>query len=165
MINAAGRQMASSAGTSVSTESIANAYELSQIQLQGVFGVMPCLVPNSRGLVGYGVPYEMGMEMAKRAVDEVRARNAMLPPHIQLAEVHKLIGERKKASTMVRLVTRRRLTNLMSIDLSVGWFSCSGTTSCKRKFGDWFDYQESIETENGDMVHNLFSTLSLRHDS
>lgn len=117
MIKAAGRQMASSAGTSVSTESIESAYELLQIQLQGVFGVMPCLMPNSRGLVRYGVPHEMGMEMAKRAVDEVRARNAKLPPHIQLAEVHKLIGERKKASTMVRLVTR--LTNLMSIDLSV----------------------------------------------
>ena len=123
---------------------------------------MPCLVPNSSGLVRYGQPYEMGMEMAKRAVDENRARNAMLPPHIQLAEVHKLIGERKKASTTVRLTTR--LTNSMSIDLSVGWFSCSGTTSCKRKFGDWFDYQESIETKNGDMVHNLFSTLSLRHE-
>ena len=119
MIKAAGRQMVSSAGTSVSTESIENAYELSQIQLQGVFGVMPCLMPNSSGLVRYGVPPEMGMEMAKRAVDEVRSRNAKLPPHIQLAEAHKLIGERKKASTMVRLVTR--LTNLMSIDLSVGW--------------------------------------------
>ena len=118
-INAAGRQMASSAGTSVSTESIESAYELLQIQLQGFFGVMPCLMPNSRGLVRYGVPHEMGMEMAKRAVNEVRAGNAKLPPHIQLAEVHKLIGERKKASTMVRLVTR--LTNLMSIDLSVGW--------------------------------------------
>ena len=154
MIKAAGRQMVSSAGTSVSTESIESAYELSQIQLQGVFGVMPCLMPNSGGLVRYGVPPEMGMEMAKRAVDEVRARNALLPPHIQLAEVQKLIEERKKASTMVRLVTLR--TNLTAIDLSVGWFS--GTTSCKRKFGDWFDYQESIETENGDMVHNLFST-------
>jgi hypothetical protein len=156
MINAVGRQMASSAGTLVSTESIANAYDSSQKQLQGFFGVMPCLLPNSSGLarVQYGVPHEMGMEMAKRAVDEVRARNALLPPHIQLAEVQKLIEERKKASTMVRLVTLR--TNLTAIDLSVGWFS--GTTSCKRKFGDWFDYQESIETENGDMVHNLFST-------
>ncbi len=158
MINAVGRQMASSsAGILVSTESIENAYELSQKQLLGFFRVMPCLLPNSSGpqAVRYGVPHEMGMEMAKRAVDEVRARNALLPPHIQLAEVQKLIEERKKASAMVRLVTR--LTNLMSIDLSVGCFS--GTTSCKRKFGDWFDYQESIETENGDMVHNhLFST-------
>jgi hypothetical protein len=152
MINVVGRQMASSAGTLVSTESIANSYELLQKQLLGAFGVIPCLLPDSSGLVRYGVPHEMGIEMAKRAVDEVRARNARRPPHIQLEEVQKLVEERKKASTMVRLVTL--LSILMAIDLL--WFS--GTTSCKRKFGDWFDYQESIETENGDMVHNLFST-------
>jgi hypothetical protein len=104
MINAAGRQTASSAGTSVSTEPIANAYELAQTQLQGVFGVMPCMLPNdnSGGLVKYGVPYAIGKEMAKRAVDEDRVRNSLLSPEIQRAEVHKLIEERKNASIMVR---------------------------------------------------------------
>lgn len=111
------RQMASSAGASalVSEDSLASkAYELLQAQLMGAFGVMPCLLPDSLGNVGYGVRPEMGLVMARRAVDELRARNASLPPHVQIAKVEKLIEDRKKVSKMVRLVTR--LTTLMSID-------------------------------------------------
>ncbi len=119
-ISTAGRQMASSATDAlVSTESrVSKACRLLQAQLMGIFGVMPSLMPDSRGLVVYGVPPEMGLDMARRAVDELRARNASLLPHIQLAEVEKLIEVRKKVSIMVRLVTR--LTTLMSIDQSVG---------------------------------------------
>ena len=111
------RQMASSAtDASVSAESlVSKAYELLQAQLVGAFGVMPCRTPDSLGNdVGYGVRPEMGLVMARRAVDELRARNASLPPHVQIAKVEKLIEDRKKVSLMVRLVTR--LTTLMSID-------------------------------------------------
>jgi hypothetical protein len=45
----------------------------------------------------------MALDMARRAVDEVRARNASLPPHVQIAKVEKLIEDRKKVSLMVRL--------------------------------------------------------------
>lgn len=114
------RQMASSASASalVSADSlVSKAYALLQAQLMGAFGVMPCLTPDSLGNVGYGVRPEMGLviiSMARRAVDELRARNASLPPHVQIAKVEKLIEDRKKVSKMVRLVTR--LTTLMSID-------------------------------------------------
>jgi len=159
MINAAGRQKASSAHTSVSTESTEKAYEWLQIQLQGFFGVMPCIVPNSSGLVLYGAPHEMGMEMAKRAVDEFRARNARLPPYIQLAEVHKLIGERKKASTMVRPV--KRLTNLMSIDLSVGWHvQARQVAKEKSETGLITRNQLKPRMVIHDMVHNIFDSQS-----
>ena len=103
-----------SAGALVSTESVSKAYELALKQLMGAFGVMPCLTPDSHGNVGYGVRHEMGLVMARRAVDELRARNASLPPQVQIARVEKLIEDRKKVSRMVRLVTR--LTTLMSID-------------------------------------------------
>ena len=111
------RQMASSASASalVSADSlVSKAYALLQAQLMGAFGVMPCLTPDSLGNVGYGVRPEMGLVMARRAVDELRARNASLPPYVQIAKVEKLIEDRKKVSKMVRLVTR--LTTLMSID-------------------------------------------------
>ena len=112
------RQMASSASASalVSADSlVSKAYALLQAQLMGAFGVMPCLTPDSLGNdVGYGVRPEMGLVMARRAVDELRARNASLPPHVQIAKVEKLIEDRKQVSKMVRLVTR--LTTLMSID-------------------------------------------------
>ena len=109
-ISKAGRQMASSATDA------SKAYELLQAQLVGAFALMPVLLPGSLGPgdFRYGVKPEMGKEMARRAVDEVRARNASLPPHVQIAKVEKLIEDRKKVSKMVRLVTR--LTTLMSID-------------------------------------------------
>ena len=99
------RQMASSPTDAlVSAESlVSKAYELLQAQLVGAFGVMPNLMPDSRGIVEYGVRPEMGLDMARRAVDEVRARNASLPPHVQIAKVEKLIEDRKKVSLMVRL--------------------------------------------------------------
>jgi hypothetical protein len=123
MINVAGRQRASSAGALVSTESVSKAYELAQTQLVGAFCVMPALLPGQPGShqpgdVRYGVSPEMALDMARRAVDEVRVRNASQPLHIQLAVVEELVEERKKVSIMVRLVTR--LTTLMSIDQSVG---------------------------------------------
>ena len=104
------RQMASSATDA------SKAYELLQAQLVGAFALMPVLLPGSLGPgdFRYGVKPEMGKEMARRAVDEVRARNALLPPNVQIAKVEKLIEDRKKVSRMVRLVTR--LTTLMSID-------------------------------------------------
>ena len=112
-INLADLQMASSeAGTSVSSENTANAYGVLQTQLTGFFGVMPCLLPKAGGLVGYGVPYEMALEMAERAVAEHRASNDSLPPDIQHAKIQKLVEGRKQASKMVRLV----FTNLMPID-------------------------------------------------
>ncbi len=99
------RQMASSATDAfVSAESrVSKAYELLQAQLVGAFRVMPSLMPDSRGQVVYGVSPEMALDMARRAVDEVRARNASLPPHVQIAKVEKLIEDRKKVSLMVRL--------------------------------------------------------------
>ena len=108
MINVAGRQRASSAGALVSTESVSKAYELAQTQLVGAFCVMPALLPGQPGSlqpgdVRYGVSPEMALDMARRAVDEVRARNALLPPHVQIAKVEKLIEDRKKVSLMVRL--------------------------------------------------------------
>jgi hypothetical protein len=99
-ISKAGRQMASSATDA------SKAYELLQAQLVGAFALMPVLLPGSLGPAGdvrYGVKPEMGKEMARRAVDEVRARNALLPPHVQIAKVEKLIEDRKKVSLMVRL--------------------------------------------------------------
>ena len=111
-INLAGRQTASSAGTSLSSENTANAYGVLQTQLTGVFGVIPCLLPDAGGLVIYGVPYEMALEMAGRAVAEHRARNDSLPPDIQHAKIQKLVEGRKQASKMVRLV----FTNLIPID-------------------------------------------------
>jgi hypothetical protein len=141
MINAAGRQKASSAHTSVSTESTEKAYEWLQIQLQGCFGVMPCIVPNSSGLVLYGAPDEMGMEMAKRAVDEFRARNARLPLH------------------MVRPV--KRLTNLMSIDLSVGWHvQARQVAKEKSETGLITRNQLKPRMVIHDMVHNIFDSQS-----
>ena len=98
-ISKAGRQMASSATDA------SKAYELLQAQLVGAFALMPVLLPGSLGPgdFRYGVKPEMGKEMARRAVDEVRARNASLPPHVQIAKVEKLIEDRKKVSLMVRL--------------------------------------------------------------
>jgi hypothetical protein len=98
-ISKAGRQMASSATDA------SKAYELLQAQLVGAFALMPVLLPGSLGPgdFRYGVKPEMGKEMARRAVDEVRARNALLPPHVQIAKVEKLIEDRKKVSLMVRL--------------------------------------------------------------
>jgi hypothetical protein len=98
-ISKAGRQMASSATDA------SKAYELLQAQLVGAFALMPVLLPGSFGPgdFRYGVKPEMGKEMARRAVDEVRARNALLPPHVQIAKVEKLIEDRKKVSLMVRL--------------------------------------------------------------
>ena len=92
MINVAGRQRASSAGALVSTESVSKAYELAQTQLVGAFCVMPALLPGQPGSlqpgdVRYGVSPEMALDMARRAVDEVRVRNASQPLHIQLAVV------------------------------------------------------------------------------
>ena len=98
-ISKAGRQMASSATDA------SKAYELLQAQLVGAFALLPVLLPGSLGPgdFRYGVKPEMGKEMARRAVDEVRARNALLPPHVQIAKVEKLIEDRKKVSLMVRL--------------------------------------------------------------
>ena len=107
----AGRQTASSAGTSLSSENTANAYGVLQTQLTGFFGVIPCILPDA-GLVRYGVPFDMALDMSKRAVAEHRARNDSLSPDIQHAKIQKLVEGRKQASKMVRLV----FTDLIPID-------------------------------------------------
>ncbi len=108
----AGRQKASSAGALVSSEDTANAFAVMQTQLMGLYGVMPSLLPNAGGHVGYGVPHDMALNMSERTVAEYRERTGSLPPGIQLKKIQKLVEGRKQASQKVRLV----FTSLIPVD-------------------------------------------------
>ena len=98
------RQNASSPGASVSSEDTANAFAVMQTQLMGLFGAMPCLLPNAGGHVVYGVPHDMALKMSQMTVDEYRKRTDSLPPGIQHEKMQKLVEGRKQASQKVRLM-------------------------------------------------------------
>ena len=98
------RQNASSPGASGSSEDIANACAVMQTQLMGLYGIMPCLLPNADGQVRYGAPHDMARKMSELAVAEIRGRIDSLPPEIQLETMKKLVEGRKQASQKVRLM-------------------------------------------------------------
>ena len=98
------RQNASSPGASVSSEDTANAFAVMQTQLMGLFGAMPCLLPNADGHVRYGMPHDMARKMSELAVAEILGRISSLPPEIQLEKMKKLVEGRKQASQKVRLM-------------------------------------------------------------
>ena len=108
-LDAAGRQNASSAGSSLSSEDAANEYLLYQIQLMGIFGSMPILLQNG---VSYGAPYVAAQTMAECAVREKRERFDQLPADVRGAKLNKLVDDTKTAAVKVRLV----LTNLIPIE-------------------------------------------------
>jgi hypothetical protein len=100
----AGRQKASSAGASVSTDDIAKAVDVMQTQLVGLYSAMPCILPDTGGHVRYGAPHGMALKMSELTTAEYREGISSLPPEIQLEKIQKLVEERKQASKMVRLV-------------------------------------------------------------
>jgi hypothetical protein len=95
--DAAGRQTASSADSSFSNE-----FESFQIQLTGIFGTMPALVPG--GKVRYGVPFEVAQTMAKCAVREKQERLGSLPAAVRKEKIQKMVDDIKKTAVKVRLM-------------------------------------------------------------
>jgi hypothetical protein len=103
--DAAGRQTASSADSSFSNE-----FESFQIQLTGIFGTMPALVPG--GKVRYGVPFEVAQTMAKCAVREKQERLGSLPAAVRQEKIQKMVDDIKKTAVKVRLM----LANVILIE-------------------------------------------------
>lgn len=100
-INSAGRQNASSADESLSSENTENEYRALQTQFTAVFGVMPALLP---GGFSYGVPFEMAQAMAECVVNEKRKRLDPLSAAIRRPKIQKLVDDLKQEGAQVRLV-------------------------------------------------------------
>ena len=105
--DAAGRQTASSADSSFSNEFVSL-----QIQLTGIFGTMPALVPGA-GKVKYGVQFEVAQTMAKCAVREKQERLDPLPDGVRKVKIQKMV-DIKKIAVKVGLM----LANVILIEKS-----------------------------------------------
>ncbi len=106
--DAAGRQTASSADSSFSNEFLSL-----QIQLTGIFGTMPALVPGA-GKVIYGVPFEVAQTMAKCAVREKQERLDPLPDGVRKVKIQKMVDDIKKIAVKVSFM----LANVILIEKS-----------------------------------------------